>query len=716
MFPKLQRRVLAATWLFCFCLVALFAGGSAWSQVVETRTDLLSTRIDAPKAPGGWTRQSLQVPTLLAGEAPPTIDGKLDDPCWRHAVHVAGFFRQNGASPVVEQTEAWLLCDSKTLYVAFHCLDSQPQLIRALQTQRNGSMDNDDFVGLDIDSQNTRRGVSTFQVSARGTQLEQIEGGTADNITWIGDWKAASQTTKEGWNSEMGIPFRLLRYRKGATTFGLLLFRHVSRETTSREAWPYLPPDGDSHESQYLSEMTGITPPFVAPRPVFLPYALATASTSRNNGATALREGLDVKYPITTTLTGLATLYPDFQTVEQAVTDISFSYTEKYLPDHRPFFAEGSDYLPYSDIFYSRRIGQIDGGLKVVGKQNDYTLGLIGLTAGGDAHDPTQRQQAYVGNIVRAFGAYNSLHAEFAENRQGGAVADNEVAKFEYDGGFLGPLGYHPNATVAYLPSWQGSHEAGSKEFFHVGTGAPKGRPNAGINYEVIPDNFVSDLGYIPESNHRGYDAWVEQYNDFDRGKVESYYASLYVGHYRYVRPDAFFNDHYAPELFLAFRAGYAVDLSYNQGQRNDFHDHTTDTDFSWNRHSLFQRGGIHLTTGQVADQPYRYESINQSVLIMHPFSLQVQQNWLSQGPTYQTQTIATATYRLSDTRSLGSRLVRQTGPSDPNSANFVPVGTNLYFSYGQHVRKGYDLFVLVGDPNSPATRGLLTVKVIQPF
>ena len=51
--------------------------------------------------------------------------------------------------------------------------------------------------------------------------------------------------------------------------------------------------------------------PDIAPKPVFLPYTFATA---RPNGASG-RVGMDIKYPFSTTLTGLMAINPDFQTI-----------------------------------------------------------------------------------------------------------------------------------------------------------------------------------------------------------------------------------------------------------------------------------------------------------------------------------------------------------------------------------------------------------------
>ena len=715
LFLSRTARLTASLFVFSFIIgvyshAAAFADSSAASVV-------LSRHIDAPEpvvASGGRAR--VVVTSLGAGESAPKIDGRLDDPCWVHAARVVGFFRQNGALPVVEQTEAWITSDHGHLYVGFHCIDSHPEMIRGRQLQRGGSMADDDYVGIDIDSQGARRGVSTFLMSAAGTQYERIEGGTADNITWTGDWKAAAVRCADGWTGELEIPFNLLRYNRGASTFGVLLFRHVARET-SREVWPRIPAEAEGHEPSYMADCTGLTPPSLAPKPVFLPYVLASAAAKPSAGGSAVREGLDFKYPLTTTLTGVGTLYPDFQTIEQSVSNISFSYTEKFVADRRPFFAEGGDYLSSRDLFYSRRIGQIDGGLKVVGKQNDLTIGLLAISNGWKPADQARRQQVYVANISRDLGLYSHVLAAIVEDRQAGiSRKENQVGKIEGSWGGIARRGYHPNLFAGYEPSSADGARKGAKEFFHLGAGASRGRPNVSLNFESAADNFVSRLGFNPEINHRGFDTRIDQFNDFDRGTVETYFVGLAASRYRRVRPDTFYHEGYSPHGYIAFRSGWETSIGYNQSRRDAYRDHTTDYDLGWKRRSLYGRGGMHLTTGQVAGHPYQFANLHQGFLLALPLTLQAEQNWSVQGGTFHTQTIATASYRLSEARSVGMRLLRQTGPSDPKSNNYVAPGTNLYFSYGQHVRSGYDLFVLVGDPNSAATKGLVTVKVVQPL
>ncbi len=173
-----------------------------------------------------WRKKEYRIaPAVVA----PKIDGIIDDGCWKTATHADAFFRFQSLEPVHEQTEAWLCADRSHLYVAFHCQDSHPELIRASETQREGDIGHDDIVGVAIDSQGTQRNASQFEVNARGTQQTQLEQGTADNLTWAGDWRAATHRVADGWTAEISVPFSMLRYPRGATSFGIALIRYVSR-------------------------------------------------------------------------------------------------------------------------------------------------------------------------------------------------------------------------------------------------------------------------------------------------------------------------------------------------------------------------------------------------------------------------------------------------------------------------------------------------------
>src|SRR5271166_2191347 len=52
-------------------------------------------------------------------EAPPKIDGTLDDPAWKNAAHVQLGWNFTFQRPADESTDAYVLSDKQYLYVAF---------------------------------------------------------------------------------------------------------------------------------------------------------------------------------------------------------------------------------------------------------------------------------------------------------------------------------------------------------------------------------------------------------------------------------------------------------------------------------------------------------------------------------------------------------------------------------------------------------------------
>lgn len=672
--------------------------GAALPQVVPTPPTQGAS--EAPGGPGGipattaqnWTRARI---TVAPAASPPQVDGRLDDACWRTATHAPQFYRAGGTAPVTEPTEAWLCADAGRLFFAFRCRDAHPNLMRASETQRDSNgVQRDDYINIDIDSQSSRRNLSSFYVTPRGTQQQFLEGGTADNIVWAGDWQAATRRTPDGWTCEVSIPFALLRYSRGTKSFGVGLFRKLAREG-GVEAWPYLPPEGwingYSNEAQYLNDFAGIAPPLYKTRPIFLPYALASGGAGNS-----VREGLDVKYPLSTTLTGVATLFPDFQTIEQDVTDINFSYTEKLLSDRRPFFAESADFFPGRDLFYSRRIGQIDGGLKVAGKQGATTVGLLSTLTRGDAS-----QNASVFHLNQDIGLLSRATLDFVSDIRHGQ-ASNQVAKLE------GVYGWQSGPTylalqAAHAPAWQDGKQMDSDDFFQFSTRPQPGRLRFGLSFQDIGPDFVSRLGFVPETNLRGESFSVGQSNRFDQGWIESYGSGVTVSSYQH-HTGGFFHSGVSPYLSASTRAGQSLSLSYDGGRRESFRDSVGSVNLGWGQKTLYQGGNISDDFGRQAGKAYNFLSLTQGFLLARPFYVQLNHSRLRLGDTRANQSIVTGTYRLNAVQSLGGRLVNE------------DKATDVYFSFGQHVRTGNDIFVLFGDPNSARTRGKVTVKVVRPF
>jgi hypothetical protein len=632
-----------------------------------------------------WTRPEIAAPTCAV---PPRIDGILDDACWKTAAHAPVFFRLT--SPVTEQTEAWICADSTHLYVAFHCLDNQPQSIKASETQRNGNTWIDDYVAVDIDSQNNHRNYSQFIVNARGTQNENLEGGTASNITWAGDWHAATYRTADGWNAEFSIPFALLRYPPGTHSFGIQLERKLARETSS-EIWPNRPAISRVHAIEYFGELTGISPQLYRPEPLFLPYVLATAGDG-----SSVKEGIDIKYPLTSGLTGVATINPDFSTVEQNVTNIAFSYTPQYISDQRPFFDEGSGFFPGSDIFYSPSIGGIDGGVKVTGKEGGTALGILATDESGPDYQFARTMQ-----LQQDLNPLSTVGFDYAGDNQAG-LESNQVAAVS------GNFGWHAGrglllVNAEQVDSWVGNQEQGGEVYDRIFYRGAPGHPSFGVIYNGVAPNFVSDLGFVPQLDYKGPTYVFRQNNTFDQGWLKSYGLYAGVSKQEYWTGGFFRDSDYVGGNVLN-REGNRIGLEYSDGQRIDYRDHLGEIWGDWNENSQFGGGGIDYLAGTQEDQHYRYWDVSQGYGFAQKLNASVEYVYQTLGPVLTTQLVFTPQYRLTSERSIGGRIVNQNHQTD------------VYLLYEQQARTGSDIYLLFGNPNSEATEGLVTLKVVTPF
>jgi len=665
----------------CVLAGVLFLATRCYAQA------LLASAITAP------TANPAEEPMVVAPcLAQPRIDGLLDDdPCWKTATHAVGFYRYLGTTPIVEQTEAWVCADRTHLYVAFHCIDDHPDLIKAQETLRNGDLSNDDSVSIMIDSQNTHRNTSVFSVSARGTQAESLEGGTADNITWAGDWQAAVRRVPDGWTAEFAIPWALLRHPRNTHAMAIMLLRKLARET-SQEVWPYMSRDQQQHSILYMTTFTGIAPMDYAPRPILLPYVLGTAGEGY-----AARYGMDVKYPLSTTMTGVLTLNPDFQDVEQQVTNIAFSYDPIYYTDNRPFFADSIAYLPVYDVFYTRSIGQIDEGAKVAGKQGGTTVnGLV-----TNSHENGGRSDV-VANMTQEIGPLSDVHFAFAQDRQFG-VPGSRVFKAE------GLYGWQTAQTqygmyVNHMPSWVDNRLSDAKDFMSFFSSPPAGKPGFALQRNDIGPAFTNNIGYVPETNIKGEEWSVMQANWFDTGKLDSYFVAANGAYYDF-HTGGFFRKDFDYYAYVDFREGWNVALNIvPASERQQYHDHLNEVTINWAEHSLYAKGGIDASFGQQEDQKYSLLSVYQGLGLSKKVAISASVNRALLGGAVTTEGVVTGTYRLTFERSVGLRAVT------------LGHDSNLFISFEQKARKGDDIFFLIGNPNSASTQGLITLKVVHPF
>ncbi len=147
------------------------------------------------------------------------------------------------------------------------------------------------------------------------------------------------------------------------------------------------------------------------PKPRLEVYALGSMGSDRDlyeqaNG-TFLPEsgrptGLDLTYPVTSTINFVGTLNPDFSNVEIDQQTIAPQEFRRQLTEYRPFFSQGAAYINASGfqlnpdiVFYSPDIGPFNRGEKLEGTFGDQSFGVLNFAGFDQTTDNTFNDTAY---------------------------------------------------------------------------------------------------------------------------------------------------------------------------------------------------------------------------------------------------------------------------------------------------------------------------------
>lgn len=319
----------------------------------------------------------------------PVIDGVLDDEVWTRASEVEGFVQFEPefgkASPF--RTVVLIGATSETLYVAFRNFDEEPGRIAAAVTSRDGDLDRDDAVTVLLDTFHNGRTAYFFSTNALGVQTD---GKVADNgrtvdTKWDAAWECASSRHEDGWSVEFAIPFKMLRFKGGdEVSWGVNFHRRVPRRLET-SVW------SGPGESEWRVADFGVIDGLAVratefKKFAFIPYALV-AYEKGDEVETEI--GADFRFRITNNLSADLTINPDFALIEADVEQINLTRFELFVPEKRPFFLEGIEmYNQRIRQFYSRRIGDITAGGKLVGELGGFDIAAIATRADLDVEDP----------------------------------------------------------------------------------------------------------------------------------------------------------------------------------------------------------------------------------------------------------------------------------------------------------------------------------------
>ena len=624
--------------------------------------------------------------TALKTDHPPTIDGVLDDTCWQDAPQATGFTDERTEKPAKNQSVGRVVYTDTAIYVGLHLYDDMPNKIVARQTKDQTRIRGEDSVSFSLDPFHTHQfsDRNFFIVNPLGTKYAHLATGRAEKSEWIGLWKAAAQIVEDGWVVEIEIPWQMLDYPDTTepARMGINVDRFQQR-TGERSWWCNL---GVNEFRENDGHWIDVLPPPRQRELKLLPYLVGGYSEQETtDSAYTARAGADLRYEVTPQLRLIGTANPDFDNIEQAVEGIDFSYGERYVPDRRPFFSEGGNVYNVGQLFYSRRIEDMDGGLKLFGKLGKNTsVGTLGTYH--------KNNQNFILSASQSLTATSEIGAAFlSHHKQGnssnnvGSVSGNaRRGRFSVFGdltqswadesdGRTGGIGLRYNGRLIQLTS---------RAFF------------------VDPD-FVNNLGYHPFTGYRGVNLTTMFKNEWREGVVRSLTLFAHTDFSNTYEGEVFFRDIRLSSQ-LVTHSDYSLSVFWNGGQFKEFSDSLFSISLGARATDRFNNFSVSYDWGEQAGEQFYSISGNMN-LRAYGFTagLTSQVQWHFER---RYQQILTLTYDFSPALSLGSRLIWQAE------------GINTYFVLRRSGYAGTDFFIILGDPNAQEFKQRLVAKVIRAF
>lgn len=330
----------------------------------------------------------VQIPRV---DASPRIDGVVSASEWTQARRLSLDFEISPAEniPARVATEALLMEDGETLYIAFIAEDPNPEAIRSFYRDRD-RINGMDFVGIGLDTFNDETRSFNFVVTPLGTQFDSIQDERKDDEdeSWNAIWDSEARITDSGYEVEMAIPLRQLRFRSGIgeQIWGVKMVRDYPRDRLYR--FSNVVDDRDiSCMTCEFAKIRGFANVEPGRNIEITPTLTSSAVRSRPDPArdrwsrtdSEVEAGVDLRWGINENNVLNATLNPDFSQVEadSAQLDVNNTFS-LFFPEKRTFFLDGADYFNTAlDVVHTRNIADPDYGVKLTGTSGRHSYGLL---------------------------------------------------------------------------------------------------------------------------------------------------------------------------------------------------------------------------------------------------------------------------------------------------------------------------------------------------
>ena len=363
-------------------------------------------------------------------------------------------------------------------------------------------------------------------------------------------YRSEGQITDRGYQVEMAVPFRSLRFpNKDEQSWKATFWITHPRDSRNTYSWAAID-RGDPCFSCQFGELTGLKGITSSKNLEILPSVTGSQAGSLNdagdpnsgfgNGRLSAEPSLNVKYGITSNLTADLTLNPDFSQIEADVAQVDVNSTfALFFPERRPFFQEGSDlFRTEIQTVYTRSINDPIIANKLTGRFGKTSVGYIGARDNTSPYIlPFEESSSFVSagksvsNILRVqhnFEDNTYLGALITDRRlDAGGVGSTMgfdgalrfLKNYTLEGQFVASRTVEPNdpsmtESLGEATFAEGKHTAAFDGESFTGYALSAGLNRQGrtwnfrSSYEQLSPTFRADNGFVRQNDNRRVTMW----------------------------------------------------------------------------------------------------------------------------------------------------------------------------------------------------------------
>ena len=500
----------------------------SWKRSLKILSLTLLCGVGAPleAAPPPQAQAQARKVTALRVESPIVIDGELDELEWGLATPAQDFLQQSPTQgkPSTERTEVRILYDETNLYLGVYCFDSGGEEALVINDVNRDfyQFDSDSF-GVALDTFDDNRNGFLFNTNPEGAKFDSQVGGNGSmfNREWDTIWYVKSKITEAGWQTEIAIPFKSLRFGNSDVQAWGINFQRRIRRKNEDTFWALPPRPFSMARISLAGDLEGLQVSSGGPNLNLKPYVSAPIVRVEGDDVDFLPEaGLDLKYGLTTQLTLDVSVNTDFAQVETDNQQINLTRFSLFFPEKREFFLENApifqfgrqggrfrriagsfDQVPAEVIpFFSRRIGISDdgqlvpvlGGVRVTGRAGPYTLGMFSMQTDDFESDPSTNYS--VVRVRRDILGRSDVGGIFI-NKHASSNQYNRTYGVDGNFNFFGGLDITSFLLKTETPGVGSKDLTGS--FF---AGWTDSKIQAEAQHTVIGENLNPEVGFVPRA------------------------------------------------------------------------------------------------------------------------------------------------------------------------------------------------------------------------